>query len=64
MKAPVKCVKCKVGLHEECYYTYHEITEGVIQDLTYETNLVRRRSQVPEEVAKEIVQVPPETGLA
>ena len=41
VKAPVKWATCKVGLHEECYYTYHEITEGVILDLAYEINLVR-----------------------
>jgi len=42
VKAPVKCATCKVGLHEECYFTYHEIMEGVVLDLGYEINLVRR----------------------
>ena len=40
VKAPVKCLQCDVGLHEEFYYTYHNIREGVVLDLGYEINLV------------------------
>ena len=41
VKAPIKCLQCGVGLHEECYYTYHQLREGVVLDLAYEINLVR-----------------------
>ena len=41
VKAPIKCLQCGVGLHEECYYTYHQLREGVVLDLLYEINLVR-----------------------
>ena len=42
VKAPVKCVTCELGMHEECYYTLHEIKEGVVLDLSYEINIVRQ----------------------
>ena len=42
VKAPVKCLTCEVGLHEECYYTFHAIKEGVVLDLSYEIKLVRQ----------------------
>ena len=41
MKAPINCMQCDVGLHEEYYYTYHEIREGIVLDLAYKINLVR-----------------------
>ena len=33
VKAPIKCLQCGVGLHKECYYTYHQLQEGVVLDL-------------------------------
>ena len=41
VKAPIRRLQCGVGLHEECYYTYHQLREGVVLDLSYEINLVR-----------------------
>ena len=41
VREPVKCLACEVGLHEECYYTFHEIKEGVVLDVTYDINVVR-----------------------
>ena len=41
VKAPVKCITCNVGMHEECYYTFYEMKEGVVLDLTYEIKVVR-----------------------
>ena len=40
--APIKCVKCDLGMHEDCYSSYHKVREGVVLDLTYEINKVRR----------------------
>ena len=34
VKAPVKCVICELGVHEECYYTVLVIKEGVVLDLS------------------------------
>ena len=36
------CKKCKVFLHSECLYDYHRARYGIILDLEYEINKVRR----------------------
>ena len=36
----IKCLRCCVGMHEQCNDTYHQVKEGVVLDLDYEINLV------------------------
>ena len=42
VNAPIKCLTCDLGMHEECYYTYHKVREGVVLALASEINDVRR----------------------
>ena len=36
------CRKCKVGLHQECYYDYHRVVHGIILADEFEINKVRK----------------------
>ena len=43
VRVGVWCTKCEVGMHRECYYSYHQVRHGVYLDNRYEINNSRRK---------------------
>ena len=43
VRVGVWCNKCEVGMHRECYYTYHQLRYGVYLDNRYEIKKCRKQ---------------------
>ena len=43
VRVGVWCTKCEVGMHRECYYSYHQVRYGVYLDNRYEINKSRMK---------------------
>ena len=43
VRVGVWCTKCEVGMHRECYYSYHQVRYGVYLDNRYEINKSRSK---------------------
>ena len=43
VRVGVWCTKCEVGMHRECYYSYHQVRYGVYLDNRYEINSSRQK---------------------